>query len=103
MKKSFFLIIALSLFSCSSRTNISEIKQHPREYFEKEVTVEGTVKNTFSLMFVNYFLLSDNTDSIHIVTSKPLPNNGEFLRITGEVMYYSFGDKKIIAIKEYDE
>jgi hypothetical protein len=101
MKKKIATALLISIFlSCSQTTNIKEIKQNPRKYFNKKVTVEGVVTNTFSLFLINYFEIKDKTDSIIVITSKPLPEKGEIVKITGRFEYYALGTKRIKAIIE---
>ena len=81
-------------------TPIHNIKSHPRNYVDKKVHVKGRVLRTFSFISLNYFEISDGTDSIMVITRKPLPVEGEELTITGTVKYITIGLSKIIAIEE---
>ena len=99
---SFLFVIAL-LMSCSSKVNIADIKNHPREYVGKEVTVEGEVSDIFSLVLVNYFTLKDSTGSINVITKKPLPSTGEMLEIKATVEYYTFVNMQVISLKELSD
>ena len=99
IKMSLIMLIGLIIFGCT-KTEIRDIKLHPRDYVGKEVRIKGQVTETYSLAFMHYFQIKDNTDSIYVITSKPLPNEGEQLDIKGEVIYFTLGKTKIIAIKE---
>jgi len=93
-------VLSILMFHCSSPTKIDEIKKHPREYVGKEVIVKGEVKDVFSIGFINYFELQDETGAIYVISTNPLPTVGENLKIAGEVIYYTFAKERVIAIKE---
>ena len=101
--KSLFLILFLfSLLGCSSKVSIKTIQNNPRNYINKEVTIKGTVSQTFSLAFINYFELDDGTGTIKVITSNPLPAENEKLSVTGIVQYYTLGTLKVLIMKEND-
>jgi aspartyl/asparaginyl-tRNA synthetase len=98
------LALTLTLAACARVTPIKEIVDHPRDYADKAVTVEGEVKGVFSLIFIKYFTLDDGTGSITVVTEKPLPNKGEHLKIKGTVKEaFSLGDQTMTLIVEEKE
>ena len=103
--KSKSLILMLFLFSligCSSKISIKSIQNHPRNFVNKKVTIEGTVSQTFSLAFINYFELDDGTGTIKVITNNPLPAENEKLSVTGIVQYYTLATMKLLVIKEND-
>lgn len=93
-------VISLLVVGCSSRTDISEIRKHPRDYVGKEVDIKGQVVDVFSLTFFSTFTLKDETDSIRVFTSKLLPSIGEELEVKGEVKYQTLGTKSMLSIVE---
>jgi len=95
------LTAALLLTACAPVTPIKEITDHPRDYADKSVTVQGEVKGIFSLIFVKYFTLDDGTGSITVVTERPLPAKGEKLKVKGTVKEaFSLGDQSMTLIME---
>lgn len=96
------LLLAASLLAaCMPATPIGDILAHPRDYADKTVTVEGEVKNVFSLIVVKYFTLDDGTGSITVITERPLPRKGEKLKVTGTVKEgFSLGDQSLTLIVE---
>lgn len=98
----FILAIAASgyYYRKHNYTSISEIKMHPRNYFERDVRTRGQVTNIFSLALVSYFEISDGKNSIAVYTKKPLPAIGEKLVVIGKVKYFTLGTNRIIAIEE---
>lgn len=97
------MLVTIMLIGCSSRTDISDITRHPRDFVDKEVSVNGTVVESFSLPFLNYYTLKDATDSIVVLSEKPLPLKGEVIDVRGRVGYYTLGGLRLIVIHESDE
>src|SRR5512136_2667067 len=91
MKRGFLypsvVLVLLLVCQCSGLmpTKIADIRNNPRQYADKEVTVSGEVTGTFSLVVVKYFTLRDNTGEITIVTQRALPKEGERLKVKGTV------------------
>lgn len=63
---------------------IKEIREHPRAWLGKTVNVSGMVSDVFPLIFVPYFVLSDDTGEIRVITST-LPNQGQRVEVEGTV------------------
>jgi DNA/RNA endonuclease YhcR with UshA esterase domain len=98
-----FLAVAATLLlaACAPATPIKNIIDHPRDYADKPVTVQGEVKNVFSLIVVKYFTLDDGTGNITVVTERPLPQKGERLKVRGTVKEgFSLGDQTMTLIVE---
>ncbi len=93
----------LILSGCSGlfSTPIGKILADPRAYAGKTVTVSGEVTSIFSLVFIKYFKLRDETGEIVIVTDKPLPKVGTKINVKGTVQEaFSIGDQQLIVIVE---
>ena len=51
-------VLFIVSISCGiGTTKIGDIISHPRDYAGKEVTISGEVTETFSLIFVKYFVV----------------------------------------------
>ncbi|MBI3805781.1 MAG: hypothetical protein HY282_18670 [Nitrospirae bacterium] len=107
------LLILITLFfvgaGCASMSKekknpevpIGEIQGHPRDWVGKTVQVAGEVKDAYSLVLYKYFILTDGTGEIQVVTSKPLPRKGERLNIQGKVEEgFSFGSESRTILRE---
>ena len=110
MKRSFVypsvVLVLFLLCQCSGlmSTKIADIRNNPRQYAGKEVTVSGEVTGTFSLVVIKYFTLRDNTGEITIVTQRPLPKEGERLKVKGTVREaFSIGSESLLVIVEEPE
>jgi len=99
----FLIWIMLIVFACGSiiPTPIGNIKDNPRDYDGKIVTVEGTVKEVFSLFIVKYFVVEDDTGEIAVITAKTLPKLRQKIKVRGKVEEaFSLGDIQLIVILE---
>ena len=97
------LFSSLIMFGCSGlfSTPIGKILADPRAYAGKTVTVSGEVTQMFSLVFIKYFRVRDETGEIVIVTDKPLPKLGTKIKVKGTVQEaFSIGDQQLIVIVE---
>lgn len=95
--------VVIMLYACSSivSTPIKKILENPREYGGRTVIVSGEVIEIFSLFFIKYFVLNDNTGEITVITHRPLPQKGAKVRVKGTVEEaFSLGDNQLIVIVE---
>jgi starvation-inducible outer membrane lipoprotein len=71
-------------------TTLKAIKDDPRRYEGKIVTVYGEVTEQMSLVAVSYFKLYDRSDEeIFVVTRRTLPTVGSKVRVRGKVQQFS--------------
>ena len=87
-----FLILVSALSGCGSPvynpyTHISEIKDRPQEYQDKQVLVKGKVVETFAIPFLQkgMYQMDDGTDEIWIVPQGRVPFRGEEVTVKGKV------------------
>ena len=107
MKRRIILNMLLGMFmittACSSifPTKISTILSNPREYADKQVTIYGTVEDTFSFIVIKYFVLKDDTGTIPVISQQPMPVKGKQIKVTGTVQEaFSLGDQNLVVIIE---
>lgn len=94
-------LLLLSLFNgCSRETSIADIHKNLREYTNHGVTVSGTVTDVFDLEVITYFILSDKTGQIPVITKSKMPTLGSQVTISGTVRVISLVDKTLTAIEE---
>jgi hypothetical protein len=98
------VLALLLLVSCGLlTTSIRVIRDNPRTFDGKTVTVAGEAKAPTNLLVVKYFTLVDSTGEIVVITERPLPKAGERLRVRGVVHEaYSLGDRSAVVIQETD-
>jgi len=62
---------------------IAEITSDTRLYDNKVVSIEGLVESSANLLFLRGYTLNDSTGTILVLTDKSVPNEGEFVKVTG--------------------
>lgn len=104
-----FTIVGFSLVfvtACSGflATPIKKIQANPRDYADKQVTISGTVVDSFSLVFIKYFMIDDGTGRMIVITQKPMPAKGEKIRVQGTIRdAFSLGDQQLLVLIERDD
>lgn len=98
------ILLSLTLISACDRfttTSIGKIVQNPRDYNGKYVTVSGEVTDMFSLLLVKYFTIKDSTGELTVVSSRPLPQKGSKIKVSGVVnASFSLGDRQLLVLVE---
>jgi hypothetical protein len=95
--------LVLALVACSGLfpTSISTIKNDPRTWDGKVVTVRGTVKSSFSAFGLKYYEVDDGTGTMPVVTKGAVPKEGASVRVTGRVdQAFALGDKSLVVLVE---
>jgi len=83
---------------------IKEILNDPRTYVDHTVTVQGEVTGVLSLFVFKYFTLNDRTGKINVVTERPLPRQGQTIKVTGKVKeVFALGSETLLVLVEDDE
>lgn len=101
LARPFLLFLLLVVAACAARTDIGQILADPRAYEGKNVTIDGEVGNSFSLVVIKYFELNDGTGTLGVVSDKPLPAKGQRLKVTGQIREaFSLGDRNITVLVE---
>lgn len=98
------LLLALSMFlMLGCTTDIADIKENPKEYADKEVTIKGEVVSTTNAFFLKYYTIKDNTGEINVTTKQKLPDENTKVKISGTVReLLKIGDMKMTVIEEND-
>jgi hypothetical protein len=105
----FIFLVLILILGCGksnsiTKVTINEVLEHPRKYESKVIQVEGEVTGIFSLFFVKYFSIKDDTGEIIVMTERILPKKGERIKVKGKVIEaFSIADKTLTAIKETQE
>jgi len=94
MKKVATVFLLLVLIStavlssgCTMTTNIGDITANPSQYEGKEVTIKGTVSDSFwiALLTKGAYKLTDDTGSIWVVCSHTPPERNDEVKVKGMV------------------
>ena len=81
------VFFALVLPACSSATKIGDIQANPIQFEGKQVSIKGTVGDTFWLAALSKgaYQLGDGSGTLWIVTSQPPPQKGLQIACQGTV------------------
>ncbi len=88
--KRLFLLVALVLFvSACAHANIAQIQTNPAKYYNKTVTVSGTVTSSWNIPLVpfHFYRVNDGSDGdLTIMSSRPLvPPKGARVSVKGKI------------------
>ena len=84
----FILVVAtISLAGCPKATTIADINADPGRFRDKEVSIQGSVVNSFGLGTEGAYELDDGTGRMWVVASggRSVPSKGARVRATGRV------------------
>ena len=94
------LVLLLGCGNLAS-TKIGDILEDPRQFDGKVVTVSGRVIDSVNILVLKYFVLSDATGEIVVVTERSVPRTGVRLKVKGRVnQSFSIVGKSIVVILE---
>jgi hypothetical protein len=82
---SFTLAAILFLTACPSRETISKINADPGRYRNKDVTVAGTVTDSYGLLNMGVYEIDDGTGKLLVVTHSGLPSRGSKVGARGRI------------------
>ena len=90
MKKIIFnvtIILLIALLSCAVRTRIFDIKQAPRKFHDRTVSIAGTVTNTITLpiLKIGIFQIDDGSGKIWVKPKQKTPFKGDRVTVTGKI------------------
>ena len=73
------IILLIAILSCAARTRIFDIKQSPRRFHDRTVTVAGVVANTISLpvLKVGVFQIDDGSGKLWVKPKNYAPFKGD--------------------------
>jgi hypothetical protein len=97
------LIIAavLLLTACPSQTTISKINADPARYRNKEVTIVGTVRDSYGALGQGAYEIDDGTGRLWVVTRRGVPSRGARVGATGHVYTgFNFGGRNYGTVLE---
>jgi hypothetical protein len=81
----FLLAVALFAAGCPQRESISKINADPGRYRNKEVTVAGTVTDSYGLLNYGVYQIDDGTGKLMVVTQRGVPSRGSKVGAKGRI------------------
>lgn len=85
------LIAGLFGAACPQRTSIADIEANPSKYYNKDVAIAGTVKDSYgvSVPLTNIrggiYKIDDGTGTMWIATDRTVPNKGAQIGVRGKI------------------
>ena len=88
-KRSVGLIVLLGAVffatACPQRETISKINADPARYGNKDVTVAGTVTDSYGLLNYGVYEIDDGTGRLLVVTQRGVPSRGAKVGAKGRI------------------
>jgi hypothetical protein len=75
----------LLLTACPNRETISKINADPGRYMNKDVSVAGTVTDSYGLLNMGIYEINDGTGKLLVVTHNGLPSRGSKVGARGRI------------------
>lgn len=97
------LLALVAVAACGSlfATKIGRITADPGAFEGRTVTVSGEVTGRVNLALLRFFKLRDDSGEITVVTERPLPREGDKVRVKGTVKQaFALGDLRAVVILE---
>ena len=89
---SLVLLIGILAVACPQRTSIADIEDNPSKYYDKDVAIAGTVKDSYGLSIPivkngegGIYKVDDGSGSIWVITKRNVPTKGAQLGIKGKI------------------
>src|SRR5437868_13064953 len=79
------LAVALFVTACPQRDTISRINADPGRYRNKEVSVAGTVTDSYGLLNYGVYEIDDGTGRLIVVTQRGVPSRGSKVGARGHI------------------
>ncbi len=82
-----FVIFVMVVSGCALHLRISNIKDSPQKYQDRQVVIKGKVVETLSIPFVQkgMYQIGDGTGTIWVMSQERMPSRGEKVAVKGKV------------------
>lgn len=98
---SLLLLGALVLTACPQRETISKINADPGRYRNKEVSIAGTVTDSYGVLDNGAYEIDDGTGKLWVVTRRGVPSRGSRVGAKGRVYTgFNFGGRSFGTVLE---
>jgi hypothetical protein len=99
----FALLLGLALAAAASaKTSINKINADPGKYYNKKVSIEGTVTDSYGVLGQGAYELDDGTGKIWVLAERAVPARGSHVEAKGHVItgFVYHGRNLAAAIRE---
>jgi hypothetical protein len=99
---SLLLLVGTLLFTaCPQQTTISKIMADPGRYRNKEVSIAGTVTDSYGVMGQGTYEIDDGTGRMWVATRRGVPSRGSHVGAKGRLLSgFNFGGRNFATILE---
>ena len=98
---SLLLTAVFLLTACPSQTTISKINADPARYRNKEVSIAGTVRDSYGALGQGAYEIDDGTGRLWVVTRRGVPSRGARVGATGHIYTgFNFGGRNYGTVLE---
>ncbi len=97
------IAVAMAVFviaGCPTQTHISDINKDPGRFAGKEVSIHGTVSDSFGALGNGIFQIDDGTGNMWVYSQNfGVPGNGSKVAVTGRIEQgFAFGGRSFGVI-----
>jgi hypothetical protein len=78
-------VLLLTLLTPACATSINDVLADPSRYRNREVTVKGSVTDSFSVVDRGAYRIDDRTGTLWVVSSQGVPRKGARVSVKGTV------------------
>lgn len=98
---SLVVVAAVFLVACDNRQDISRINADPARFRDKNVTIAGTVTDSYGFLGTGAYQVDDGTGRMWVVTTRGTPSRGSRVGAKGRVHSgFSFGGRSFGTVME---
>lgn len=92
------ILIFIGLSGCISETSIKDINEHPNDYIDKEVTIQGFYGGNFPAAYSAKSIYQKNEGNNDVIAAK---FNGEQVDVNGLILNAEYKFTGIVKSGEY--
>jgi hypothetical protein len=75
----------LLLTACAVRASIGELKTDPGQYHNKDITVTGTVTESYGALGTGAYEIDDGSGTLWVITRQGVPGRGVHVGVKGRL------------------
>jgi hypothetical protein len=81
-----FVIACATAQPALAKTTINKINGDPSRYYDKKVTIEGTVTDSYGVLGEGAYELDDGTGRIWVIAERAVPARGSRVEAKGHII-----------------
>ncbi|PYS80499.1 MAG: hypothetical protein DMF67_20165 [Acidobacteria bacterium] len=81
-----FLLVCALAPAASAKTSINKINADPGRYYNKKVTIEGRVTDSYGVLGEGAYELDDGTGRLWVIAERAVPARGSYVEAKGHVI-----------------